>query len=80
MTGADYCDFVVWRPNEFKVLRISPDAEFIAQAINKVTNFFKLGALPKLVRKWYTKAPYYRHTQEDSTSTHHQLPATDSEQ
>ena len=80
LTGADYCDFVVWSPNEFIVLRISPDAEFIAQAIDKVTNFFKLGVLPELVVKWYTKAPHYRHTPEDSTSTHHQLPTTDLEQ
>ena len=78
LTGADYCDFVVWSPNEFIVLRISPDAEFIAQAIDKVTNFFKLGVLPELVGKWYSKAPYYRHTPEDSTST--RSPATDSEQ
>ena len=70
--------FVVWSPNEFIVLRISPDTEFTAQAIDKVTNFFKLGVLPELVGKWYTKAPCYRHTPEDSTSS--QSPATDLEQ
>ena len=72
LTGADYCDFVVWSPNEFIVLRISPDAEFIAQAIDKVTNFFKLGVLPVLVGKWYTKAPYYRHNQKIQQVLDHQ--------
>ena len=27
LTGAKYCDFVVWSPEEFVTLRISPDAE-----------------------------------------------------
>ena len=55
MTGAEYCDFVVWSPDEFVTLRISE--EFISNVVDKVTNFFKLGILPELVGKWFTKAP-----------------------
>ena len=61
LTGAEYCDFVVWSPEEFVTLRISPDSEYISCAIDKVTKFFQLGVLPELVGKWFTKVPYYRH-------------------
>ena len=71
LTGAKYCDFVVWSPCEFVTLRINPDAEFISQVVDKVTKFFKLGVLPELVGKWFTKAPYYRIT--DDVTTNHEL-------
>ena len=60
LAGASYCDFAVWSPDKFVVLRIDPADDFIAQAFEKATAFFKFGILPELVRKWYTKAPVYR--------------------
>ena len=71
LTGAKYCDFVVWSPCEFVTLRINPDTEFISQVVDKVTKFYKLGVLPELVGKWFTKAPYYRIT--DDVTTNHEL-------
>ena len=64
LTGARYCDFVVWSPNEFVVLQIDLADDFIAQAFEKATAFFKSGILPELVGKWYTKAPIYRQTED----------------
>jgi len=36
-TGGRYCDFVVWSPDEFVVLRIDLAYDFIAQAFEKAT-------------------------------------------
>ena len=41
LTGACYCDFVVWSPDEFVVLRIDLANDFIAQAFEKATVFLK---------------------------------------
>ena len=51
-----YCDFVIWSPNELVVLRISYQKSFIDTAITKATNFFKLGILPELIGRWFTKS------------------------
>ena len=71
LTGAHYCDFVIWSPTKFVVLHINPDIQFISQAIDKVTNFFKLGILPELVGKWFTKSPYYGIS--ENVPTNHEL-------
>ena len=60
LTSANYGDFVLWSPNELVILRIQPDDDFMAQAFDNATAFFKYGILPELVGKWYTKAPVYR--------------------
>ena len=39
------------------VLRILPDKRFIDSAIDKATEFYKVGVLPVLLGKWYSKAP-----------------------
>ena len=54
--GAKYGDFVVWRQNELVVQRIYLDETFIGSII-KATEFLKLGILPELLGKWYTKPP-----------------------
>ena len=54
---AEYCDFVVWRPSETVVIRLVPDKSFIELAIEQATTFFKVGILPELIGKWYSKAP-----------------------
>ncbi len=55
----NFCDFVVWRENELVIQRIYPDEEFMSIALEKATLFFKLGVLPELLGKWYSKAPVY---------------------
>ena len=52
-----YCNFVVWREEELFVQRIYPNEKFMATALEKVTSFIKLGVLPELLGKWYSKAP-----------------------
>ena len=51
----DYCDFVVWRPGELVVLKISPNKSFIDSAVDKATTFYKSGVLPELIGKWYSR-------------------------
>ena len=37
--------------------RMYPNEKFMATALEKVTSFIKLGVLPELLGKWYSKAP-----------------------
>ena len=60
LTHTIYSDFVIWTPNEFVVLRVDLDIHFITKAFQEAT-LFTAGILPKLVGKWYTKAPVYSH-------------------
>ena len=55
-TKANYCDFVVWKEGECVIIRIAPDMQFTADMVASVTEFFKLGVLPELVGKWFTKS------------------------
>lgn len=57
--GAAYGDFVVWRESELIVHRIYPDETFINAAVERATAFFKLGVLPELLGKWYSKSHVY---------------------
>ena len=56
-TSTSYCDFVAWREEELFIQRIYPNEQFIALALEKVTSFIKLGVLPELLGKWYSKGP-----------------------
>lgn len=78
LTGACYCDFVVWSPDEFVVLRIDPSNDFIEQAFENATTFFKTGILPELVGKWYTKAPVYRRVSITSEGDNSPVASVDS--
>ena len=61
LTQTSYSDFVVWTPNEFVVLCVDLDNDFITKAFQEATTFFTAGILPELVEKSYTKAPVYSH-------------------
>ena len=52
---AQYCDFLVWRKNEFIIDRILPDVSFIDNALAKANIFVKTALLPELLGKWFTK-------------------------
>lgn len=54
-TKVKYCDFVVWQDEKCVVLRILTDPAFTESMIAAVTSFFKLGVLPELVGKWFSK-------------------------
>ena len=53
--AARHCDFIVWNKEELHVERILPDAPFMAKALEAVVDFYKLGVLPELAAKWYSK-------------------------
>eukprot|EP00117_Sycon_ciliatum_P026092 scpid48939/ scgid21499/ Inhibitor of growth protein 1 len=50
-----YCDFIVWNEKEVFVERITPDKKFIAEAVQSVTDFYRVGVMPELAGKWFTK-------------------------
>ena len=67
LSGAAYGDFVVWRVNEFIVHRIYPNERFINAVLEKAAEFFKLGVLPELLEKWYSKS--HLHSADDIVET-----------
>ena len=51
----DYADFVVWREEDLFIQRIGVEREFIDDAMQRAEPFVKLGILPELVGKWFTR-------------------------
>jgi hypothetical protein len=46
----------MWREEELLVLQIDINEEFIADAIDKATHFYKQCVLPEILGKWYTQS------------------------
>lgn len=60
LTGASYCDFMVWREDseangEIFLERLQPDMTFVEEGVAKAKLFFLQGVLPELVGKWYSR-------------------------
>jgi len=53
--GVDYCDFVVWTEQDLHIERIYPDNEFWEEALTKSTKFYRVGILPEILGKWYSR-------------------------
>lgn len=51
----EYCDFIIWSPNEILPLRIYPDIDFWNEAFEKASTFHKSVVMPELLGKFYTK-------------------------
>ena len=51
VTGVSYCDFMVWTPSEFVVLRIEPDTTFIENVLIKCDIFWNTFILRELVTR-----------------------------
>ncbi|XP_065669374.1 uncharacterized protein LOC136088745 [Hydra vulgaris] len=51
VTGVSYCDFMVWTPSEFVVLRIEPDTSFIENVLIKCDIFWNTFILRELVTR-----------------------------
>lgn len=51
VTQTQYCDFVVWTPEEFMILRIEPDINFIETVVGAVSIFWDRHILPELVTR-----------------------------
>ena len=55
--NVDYCDFVVFKKDSaLFVQRIELESNFINSAIFEAEAFIRLGILPKLIGRWYTKS------------------------
>lgn len=71
LTGAKYCDFMVWAEvagsddNETFLERIEPDRTFTEQAVGKAKLFFVQCILPELVSKWFSRKQHL--TQDKNT-------------
>ena len=66
--NVEYCDFVVWNKESWINQRIYAKSDFINDAITKTVGFIKLGILPELVGRWYTKQSLQPSTQTLSTT------------
>ena len=65
LCGANYCDFVVWSDSEVVIERILPNDDVISDALERASKFFKVGILPELVGKWFSKAPSFTSMPEE---------------
>ena len=68
LSGYGYGNFVVWRESELVVIRINKDMQFLQDAIDKATEFFKYGILPELIAKRYTRNNIESSNVVDSTN------------
>jgi len=53
--GKEYCDFVVWTPDNIHIERVQPDQLFWNEARRKAETFFKSAILPELVCKRFSR-------------------------
>lgn len=55
VTKRNFCDFVVWSPNQLHIERVEADEQLIETAVPKSKTFWRLCILPELLGKWYTR-------------------------
>ena len=51
VTGASFCDFLVWLPSGSHVCTVFPDAEYARESVPKLTKFWTSHILPELVSR-----------------------------
>ena len=54
---ASYANFVVWTEKQWFVQRIYPDEPFISNVLESCNTFIKIGILPEIIGKYYSKEP-----------------------
>ena len=52
-----YCDFVVWTQQDVHIEQIYPNEAFWNMHTQRVEHFFKVGILPELLGKFFTRIP-----------------------
>ncbi|KAL4008418.1 hypothetical protein ACER0C_002270 [Sarotherodon galilaeus] len=55
VTGANYCDLVIWTQRDFVVKCIFPDVDFWEPHLKQAQDFFHKLCLPELVGKYFSK-------------------------
>ena len=67
--NVEYCDFVVYKKDSaLFIQRIELDSEFINNAISETKSFIRLGILPELIGRWYTKSRIARKAVGDGSN------------
>ena len=57
LCNVEYCDFVAWKKDgDIFIQRIMLDSKFIDDAIRAAEPVIKLGILPELVARWFTRS------------------------
>ena len=54
---SNYCDFIVFTCNEMVIKCILPDMPFFEANLLKVQKFMKVGILPEVIGKWFSRIP-----------------------
>ena len=69
--SASYADFVVWTEKELFVQRIFHEEPFISLVLQQCETFIKVGILPEMIGKWYSKEPIAKNlpSAEDNGNT-----------
>ena len=69
LSHVNFADFVVWNKEEIFLQRILPNAPFIVNVVDKVTTFFKIGLLPEILGKYFTRERVPQMPASESTSS-----------
>lgn len=56
VTNREFCDFVVWSPQEMFVERIKINKDFLKQAIHRALEFHKKVIVPELLARFFTRS------------------------
>lgn len=55
LSETNYCDFVLWSPTKYLILRVIQDAEFWKEVSSKALSFHEKVIMPELLAKFFTK-------------------------
>ena len=64
--SATYADFVVWNESQLFIQWIYPDEPFIV--LEQCKSFIKIGVLPELIGKYYSKDPIVNNPDQENIS------------
>lgn len=68
-TEYSYCDFIVWTKADIFVERITPDTDFMKEALLKAERFFHVAVLPELIGHWFSRPPGQATTSTPTSSS-----------
>ena len=57
VSDVNYCDFIVFTCNEMIIECIFPDTAFFEENLSKVEKFMKIGILPEILGKCFSRIP-----------------------
>jgi len=66
--SAAYADFVVWNESQLFIQRVYPDEPFMSVVLEQCKSFIKIGVLPELIGKYYSKDPIVNNPDQENIS------------